>query len=77
MSCINPLPPPLPFLLTQYGQSGSIPVSGQLPTYPSPNPALTLSCYQLTFVELGEGWVGSCPDTDIDPTEPPFPTVLP
>ena len=77
MSCINPLPPPLPFLLTQYGQSGSIPVSGQPPTYPSPNPALTLNCYQLTFIELGEGWVGSCPDSDIDPTEPPFPTVLP
>ena len=25
---------------------GSISVSGQLPTYPSPNPTLTLSCYQ-------------------------------
>ena len=33
----------------------SISVSGQLPTYPSPNPTLTLSCYQLTVVELGEG----------------------
>ena len=33
----------------------SIPVSGQLPTYPSPNPTLTLTCYQLTVVELGEG----------------------
>ena len=31
----------------------SISVSGQLPTYPSPNP--TLTCYQLTIVELGEG----------------------
>ena len=34
---------------------GSISVSGQLPTYPSPNPTLTLTCYQLTVVELGEG----------------------
>ena len=30
---------------------GSISVSGQLPTYPSPNP----TCCQLTVVELGEG----------------------
>ena len=35
--------------------TGSISVSGQLPTYPSPNPTLTLTCYQLTVVELGEG----------------------
>ena len=35
--------------------SGLISVSGQLPTYPSPNPTLTLTCYQLTVVELGEG----------------------
>ena len=28
--------------------SGSISVSGQLLTYPSPNPTLTLTCYQLT-----------------------------
>ena len=48
-------------------KNGSISVSGQLPTYPSPNPTLTLTCCQLTVVELGEGWVGSCPDTDIDP----------
>ena len=27
---------------------------------PTPNPTLTV-------VELGEGWVGSCPDNDIDP----------
>ena len=46
---------------------GSISVSRQLPTYPSPNPTLTLTCYQLTVVELREGYVGSCPDTDIDP----------
>ena len=37
------------------GSFGSISVSGQLPTYPSPNPTLTLTCYQLTVVELGEG----------------------
>ena len=34
---------------------GSISVSGQLPTYPSPNPTLTLTCYQLTVLGLGEG----------------------
>ena len=34
---------------------GTISVSGQLPTYPSPNPTLTLACCQLTVVELGEG----------------------
>ena len=34
---------------------GSISVSGQLPIYPSPNPTLTLTCCQLTVVELGEG----------------------
>ena len=34
---------------------GSISVSGQLPTYSSLNPTLTLTCYQLTVVELGEG----------------------
>ena len=35
--------------------NGSISVSGQLPIYPSPSPTLTLTCYQLTVVELGEG----------------------
>ena len=34
---------------------GSISVSGQLPTYLSPNPTVTLTCCQLTAVELGEG----------------------
>ena len=34
---------------------GSTSVSGQLPTYPSPNPTLTLTCYQLTVLGLGEG----------------------
>ena len=36
----------------------SISVSGQLSTYPSPNPTLTLNCYQLTVVELGKA--GHC-----------------
>ena len=45
---------------------GSISVSGKLPTYPSPNPT-TLTCCQLTVVGLGEGYMGSCPDSDIDP----------
>ena len=72
---------PLPYNLQHYGKQeldrtkgvkidknmGSISVSGQLPTYPSPNPTFTLTCYQLTVVGLGEGLVGSCPDTDIDP----------
>ena len=33
---------------------GSISVSRQLPTCPSPNPTLTLTCYQLTAEGLGE-----------------------
>ena len=36
-------------------EMGSISVSGELPTYPSPYPTLTLTCRQLTVVELGEG----------------------
>ena len=36
-------------------KNGSISVSRQLPTYLSPNSTLTLTCYQLTLVELGEG----------------------
>ena len=35
-----------------YCNVGSISVSRQLPTYPSPNPTLTLTCYQLTVVGL-------------------------
>ena len=31
-------------------------VSKQLPTYPSHNPTLTPTCYQLTVVEPGEGY---------------------
>ena len=42
-------------VILQVFSCGSISVSGQLPTYPSPNPTLTLTCYQLTVVELGEG----------------------
>ena len=44
-------------LVFEYGyfNAGSISVSGQLPTYPSPNPTLTLTCHQLTVVGLGEG----------------------
>ena len=45
----------LPFSLLSAGHFGSISVSRQLPTYPSLNPTLTLTCYQLTVVELGEG----------------------
>ena len=41
--------------LWKYRVEESISVSEQLPTYPSPNPTLTLTCYQLTVVELGEG----------------------
>ena len=57
--------PPRPFSLSRnyhklvfeygYFNAGSISVSGQLPTYPSPNPTLTLTCHQLTVVGLGEG----------------------
>ena len=36
------------------------------PILPSPDP--TLSCYQLTVFELGERWVCSFSDNDIDPT---------
>ena len=39
-------------------EMGSISVSGQLPTYPSPYPTLTLTCRQLTVVELGGGGGG-------------------
>ena len=47
--------------------SESISVSGQLPTYPSPN-STTVNWQQVKVnVGLGEGQVGSCPDTDIDP----------
>ena len=35
--------------------------------YPFPNLKLTLTCYQLTVVGLGDGKVCSCSDTDINP----------
>ena len=35
---------------------------------PPPYPTLTLTCYQLTIVGLGEGYVRSCLGTDIDPS---------
>ena len=47
----------------------NVSVSGQLPTYSSPNSTI-VNWWQVTVnVGLGEGWVGSCPDTDIDPSK--------
>ena len=45
----------IPATLSDLNMIISISVSGQLPTYPSPSPTLTLTCYQLTVVGLGEG----------------------
>ena len=42
---------------------GSVKVSGKLPTYPSPNPTLILTSHFGQNVGLGEGWVGSFPET--------------
>ena len=42
---------------------GSFHVSVKLPTYPSPKPTLTLSSYLGQNVGLGEGWLGSFPET--------------
>ena len=42
-------------------------VSGKLPTYPSPNPTLTLSFHLGQNVDFGEGWVGGYPETYNDP----------
>ena len=42
---------------------GSMTVSEQLNTYPSLYQTLTLSCYQLTVIGLGEGLVGSCSES--------------
>ena len=50
-----------------YTKCGSMQVSAKLHTHPSPNPTLTLSCYQLTVVVLGEEWVSTCSDTGMDP----------
>ena len=41
-------------------------VSEQLHTFPSPNPTLILTCCQSTVVGLGERYVRSFSDTDID-----------
>ena len=48
-----------PGSIKDLGVGGSMLVSDQLRTYPSPNPKLTLNCYQLIVVGLREGWVGS------------------
>ena len=45
---------------------GSISVSEELRTYPSPNPTLTLTCYHFTVFRLREEQVRSCSDSDID-----------
>ena len=45
----------------------SMSVSEQQHTYLSPNPTLTPSCYQLTAVGLGEGWVHCSSETEIAP----------
>ena len=46
-----------------YVNSGSVKVSGKLPTYPSPNPTLILTSHFGQNVGLGEGLVGSFPET--------------
>ena len=42
-------------------------VTEQLRTYPSLNPTLILTCYELTVFGLGEGLVCSSSNTDFDP----------
>ena len=42
-------------------------VSEKLHTLPSVNPTLALTCYQLTFIELGAGEVRNCSDNNADP----------
>ena len=46
------------------GEMGSMPVSEKLHAYPSPNPKLTLTCYQLT---IGRGGGGVQVLSDSDP----------
>ena len=48
-------------------KTGSIYVSGKLPTYPSPKLTLTLNSQLRQNDGLGEGQVGSFPKTLIDP----------
>lgn len=40
-----------------YAYFGSVSVSEKLCIYPSPKPTLTLTCYPLTIVELGKGYI--------------------
>ena len=58
-------PPPQPPLKNR--------ISGKLPTYPSSKPTLTLASNLRQKVGLGEGWVGSFPETYNDPKNPSFP----
>ena len=46
---------------------GSIVVSGKLPTFPSPNLIFCPKKEVSVNVRLGEGYVGSSPETPIDP----------
>ena len=46
---------------------GSMYVSGKLPTYPSPNVIFCPKQEVSVNVRFGEGWVGSFPETYIDP----------
>ena len=46
---------------------GSLYVFGKLPIYPSPKPILTLTSHLGQNVGLGEGWVGSFPETYNEP----------
>ena len=55
---------------TQMKQRFSWYVSGKLPTYPSPKSTLTLTSHLGQNVGLGEGWVGSFPETNNDPDFP-------
>ena len=55
----------VPALLTK--EKGSIKVNWKLPTYPSPESTLTLTSHLRQNVGLGEGQVGSFPETLIEP----------
>ena len=48
---------------------GSLYFSGKLPTYPSHKPTLTLTSHLGQNVGLGEGYVGSFPETYNHPAE--------
>ena len=49
---------------------GSVKVSGKMATYPSPNPTLILTSHFEQNVGLGEGSMGSFPETLNDPLYP-------